>query len=44
MTLPAIDVVKTRIQIDPALKGKHMVAAGRSIILAEGPKGLLTGT
>lgn len=39
----AIDVVKTRIQIDPALKGKNMITAGRSIVLNEGPRGLLTG-
>lgn len=39
----AIDVVKTRIQIDPGLKGKSLLTAGRSIIAAEGPKGLLTG-
>jgi solute carrier family 25 phosphate transporter 3 len=39
----AIDVVKTRIQIDPALKGKSLLTAGRSIVAAEGPKGLLTG-
>lgn len=38
-----IDVVKTRIQIDPALKGNSMLVAGRKIIAAEGPKGLLTG-
>ncbi|KAK4686569.1 hypothetical protein P7C73_g3556, partial [Tremellales sp. Uapishka_1] len=38
-----IDVVKTRIQIDPALKGKSLLTAGRSIVAAEGPKGLLTG-
>lgn len=38
-----IDVVKTRIQIDPALKGKSMITAGRSIVAAEGTRGLLTG-
>jgi len=38
-----IDVVKTRIQIDPALKGKSLLTAGRSIIAAEGTAGLLTG-
>lgn len=42
--LIAIDVVKTRIQIDPAMKGKNMITAGRSIILNEGAAGLLTGT
>lgn len=41
--LTAIDVVKTRIQIDSALKGNSMLVAGRKIIAAEGPKGLLTG-
>lgn len=39
----AIDVVKTRIQIDPALKGQSLVTAGRSIVAAEGTRGLLTG-
>jgi solute carrier family 25 phosphate transporter 3 len=38
-----IDVVKTRIQIDPALKGKSLLTAGRSIVAAEGTAGLLTG-
>jgi solute carrier family 25 phosphate transporter 3 len=38
-----IDVVKTRIQVDPALKGKGMLTAGRSIVAAEGPAALLTG-
>ncbi|OCF35447.1 solute carrier family 25 (mitochondrial phosphate transporter), member 3 [Kwoniella heveanensis CBS 569] len=38
-----IDVVKTRIQIDPALKGYSLLSGGRSIVAAEGPKGLLTG-
>jgi solute carrier family 25 (mitochondrial phosphate transporter), member 3 len=38
-----IDVVKTRIQIDPALKGKGMFTAGRSIVAAEGAGALLTG-
>lgn len=40
---PAIDVVKTRIQIDPALKGNSLLTAGRKIVAAEGTKGLLTG-
>ena len=39
----AVDVVKTRIQIDPALARHSMSAAGRKIIAAEGPRGLLTG-
>lgn len=38
-----IDVIKTRIQIDSALKGTGMVGAGRKIIAAEGTKGLFTG-
>lgn len=38
-----IDVVKTRIQIDSALKGKSLLSGGRQIIAAEGTKGLLTG-
>jgi solute carrier family 25 (mitochondrial phosphate transporter), member 3 len=42
MTTP-IDVVKTRIQVDPALKGKGMLTAGRSIVAAEGAGALLTG-
>ena len=36
--LLAIDVVKTRIQIDPALKGHSLLAGGRKIVAAEGPK------
>ncbi|ORY81994.1 mitochondrial phosphate carrier protein [Protomyces lactucae-debilis] len=38
-----IDVVKTRIQVDSALKGSGMLAAARSIVAAEGPAVLLTG-
>ncbi|WWD15912.1 hypothetical protein CI109_100336 [Kwoniella shandongensis] len=38
-----IDVIKTRIQIDPALKGFSLLSGGRSIVAAEGTKGLLTG-
>jgi solute carrier family 25 phosphate transporter 3 len=38
-----IDVVKTRIQIDPALKGMGLLSAGKNIVAAEGPGGLLTG-
>lgn len=38
-----IDVVKTRIQIDSALAKDSLMSAGRKIIAAEGPKGLLTG-
>ena len=36
--LLAIDVVKTRIQIDPALKGHSLLGGGRKIVAAEGPK------
>jgi solute carrier family 25 (mitochondrial phosphate transporter), member 3 len=42
MTTP-IDVVKTRIQVDPSLRGKGLLSAGRSIVSAEGPAALLTG-
>ena len=38
-----IDVVKTRIQVDPSLKGKGLFSAGRAIVAAEGPAALLTG-
>ena len=38
-----IDVVKTRIQIDPALARHSLLSAGRKIVAAEGPFGLLTG-
>ncbi|BEI87179.1 hypothetical protein CcaverHIS002_0705250 [Cutaneotrichosporon cavernicola] len=38
-----IDVVKTRIQIDPALKGYNLVTGARKIVAAEGPRGLITG-
>ncbi|KAF8578061.1 mitochondrial carrier [Ramaria rubella] len=38
-----VDVVKTRIQIDPALARHSMLAAGRKIVAAEGSRGLLTG-
>ncbi len=36
-------MVKTRVQIDPALKGYSLLTAGRSIVAAEGAGGLLTG-
>ncbi|KAJ9119164.1 hypothetical protein QFC22_003656 [Naganishia vaughanmartiniae] len=32
-----------RIQIDPALSRNSLLTAGRKIVAAEGPKGLLTG-
>ncbi|WVW83080.1 hypothetical protein I302_105098 [Kwoniella bestiolae CBS 10118] len=38
-----IDVVKTRIQIDPAMKGMSLISGGRSIVAKEGTRGLLTG-
>lgn len=38
-----IDVVKTRIQVDDAMKGLNMVSAGRRIIANEGAAALLTG-
>ncbi|EMD39527.1 hypothetical protein CERSUDRAFT_111850 [Gelatoporia subvermispora B] len=38
-----IDVVKTRIQIDPALARKSLLAGGRYIVANEGPAALLTG-
>lgn len=38
-----IDVVKTRIQVDDALKGYNMLKAGRTIVAKEGASALLTG-
>ena len=38
-----IDVVKTRIQIDPEMKGLSLISGGRKIVAAEGPSALLTG-
>ncbi|CAH0048205.1 unnamed protein product [Clonostachys solani] len=38
-----IDVVKTRIQVDDALKGYNMVRAARQIVSKEGTAALLTG-
>ncbi|CAH0016861.1 unnamed protein product [Clonostachys rhizophaga] len=38
-----IDVVKTRIQVDDALKGYNMVRAARQIVSKEGASALLTG-
>ncbi|KAG5930368.1 hypothetical protein E4U53_002259 [Claviceps sorghi] len=38
-----IDVVKTRIQVDDAMKGLNMVKAARTIVANEGPSALLTG-
>jgi len=39
----AIDVVKTRIQIDPSFKTHSFLSGTRHIIASEGPRGLLTG-
>ncbi|CAJ2500828.1 Uu.00g036810.m01.CDS01 [Anthostomella pinea] len=38
-----VDVVKTRIQVDDAMKGLNMVRATRQIVAAEGASALLTG-
>ncbi|KAI5459160.1 mitochondrial carrier domain-containing protein [Mariannaea sp. PMI_226] len=38
-----IDVVKTRIQVDDALKGFNMIRAARTIVATEGSHALLTG-
>ncbi|EPE03717.1 mitochondrial phosphate carrier protein [Ophiostoma piceae UAMH 11346] len=38
-----IDVVKTRIQVDDAMKGLNMLQAGRRIVAGEGASALLTG-
>ncbi|KAI0842734.1 mitochondrial phosphate carrier protein [Hypoxylon sp. FL0890] len=38
-----IDVVKTRIQVDDAVKGLNMVKAARQIVAKEGASALLTG-
>ncbi|KIK07941.1 hypothetical protein K443DRAFT_672823 [Laccaria amethystina LaAM-08-1] len=38
-----IDVVKTRIQIDPAFKSHNFISGTRSIVAKEGAAGLLTG-
>ncbi|EFY99204.1 hypothetical protein MHUMG1_10053 [Metarhizium humberi] len=38
-----IDVVKTRIQVDDAMKGLNMVRAARTIVAKEGSSALLTG-
>ena len=38
-----IDVIKTRIQIDPSLSRHTLLSAGRKIVAAEGPSALLTG-
>ncbi|KAI0052712.1 mitochondrial carrier [Auriscalpium vulgare] len=38
-----IDVVKTRIQVDPAMKGLGLLSGGRVIVAKEGASALLTG-
>ncbi|KAI0056084.1 mitochondrial carrier [Artomyces pyxidatus] len=38
-----IDVVKTRIQIDPSMKGAGLLSGGRTIVAKEGASALLTG-
>lgn len=38
-----IDVIKTRIQVDPNLAKHSLLSGGRKIIAAEGPRALLTG-
>ena len=41
--ITAIDVVKTRIQIDPAYKGLSLLSGAQYVVKTEGPSGLLTG-
>lgn len=38
-----IDVVKTRVQIDPAYKTFGIISGTRHVIASEGPAALLTG-
>ncbi|KIJ17738.1 hypothetical protein PAXINDRAFT_175533 [Paxillus involutus ATCC 200175] len=38
-----LDVVKTRIQVDPAYKKMNLISGTRYIVANEGPKALLTG-
>ena len=38
-----VDVVKTRIQLDPVTYNKGLIGGFRQVIAAEGPAGLLTG-
>jgi solute carrier family 25 (mitochondrial phosphate transporter), member 3 len=38
-----IDVIKTRIQVDPVFKGQSMLKTGRAIVGREGASALLTG-
>ena len=39
----AIDVVKTRIQVDPEMALISLLSGGRRIVAREGPAALLTG-
>ena len=39
----AIDVVKTRIQVDPEMARMSLLSGGRRIVAQEGPTALLTG-
>ncbi|KXN88302.1 Mitochondrial phosphate carrier protein [Leucoagaricus sp. SymC.cos] len=41
--LTPIDVVKTRIQVDPAFKSHTLISGTRHIVSREGPRTLLTG-
>ncbi|KAJ3364766.1 mitochondrial phosphate carrier protein [Allomyces arbusculus] len=41
--LTPVDVVKTRLQLDPTVYNRGMVAAFRQVVAAEGPGALLTG-
>lgn len=42
-TVVSTDVIKTRIQLEPALSRLGMIGAGKSIIKSEGYAGLMTG-
>ena len=39
----AVDVVKTRIQVDPEMARMSLLSGGRHIVAQEGPSALLTG-
>jgi solute carrier family 25 phosphate transporter 3 len=39
----AIDVVKTRIQIDPSFKNLNFISGTRQVVTKEGARALLTG-
>ena len=43
MNHAAIDVVKTRIQVDPEMARMSLLSGGRRIVAQEGPAALLTG-